>query len=119
MERFTREAEIFCAHSGGEVVTKGRGISRLYGMIQSLQNSYGASEQIEVAGHTVTVAEESSQLASLFPSVPDTCELQSSCVQSERPFSETSARSFSLQRTCHALAAAPVTASEPRRRLLL
>ena len=56
-QEFLKEAEEWCAASGGEITTTGRGTARLFQMIQTLEHKYGHGPRTERDCRTVTVAE--------------------------------------------------------------
>ena len=57
--RLSSDAEIFCARSGGDIATTGRGRGRLNNMILNSSNRYGLGEkQLKGVDAAVTVAEK-------------------------------------------------------------
>ena len=53
-----RECQAFCACPGGEIASDGRGVSRLFDMIVSLESRYGAGPKTQKSSKAVTVAQQ-------------------------------------------------------------
>ena len=57
-QRYLKEAERFCAGTGGGIASTGRGKQRLFEMIQTVASTYGHSHRMEKCCKTVTVAQQ-------------------------------------------------------------